>query len=688
MPARIRKARIVALAGVATTLAAIDLGVRVFANNDEARFPVLAQEVLGHGAWLFPELNGNVYLNKPLLLAWLIAAVSWPAQHVTQLTAVLPSALAGIATVVFVYCLGRQLFGDLAGWYAALIAATTQGLFLHERLAMPDMLLVALQTASVWMLARMRTSPGGVAWTGFYGVVAAAFWVKGLPALLPLAVAAAYAGFARRRLGLRWLRLGTGLPLLVVLIVPWWILGLARDSQGVHRALVIDQLLWYLPRRPDILAMTAPLRHLFGILFPWVVLVPSVAVAAGRFLRGSGAEREAVLFVVTWGVAVLALVAPSHQQRLRYYLPAVAPAALLIGWWLAGLVVRRRAPPRVPWSWCAAGAVFLVLGTLATTLSRAGRWAADAWLALPGSVFETVLLVVAGGVMLAALAGGALHHRVERGFPVAFVAAAVLVGGMYHGEVQRRNRTYDFRGALPALHSSLDGVPSVAAWGLPELPLAFYLGRPVAGVTGSQDVLALAAGTGPVVIVAGGAALEHVTHIGGLRPVGDQRLGTQRVVLASLEPPTGEGVTQTSVPTGAARSAPADPASLVAEIACLILALFGWALSRSATLPGDRRRLVGITMMTGGLAAFPRSWAALVVGAVLMVAWLWVAKSRPAWCLSELEALGLILVLPLPLDVLEDLLDGRPFTLDAPWLITAGAGGLTLMLGWQRRAAS
>ena len=39
-------------------MVAIDLGRRILATNDEARFAMLAQDVLTRGAWLFPELNG------------------------------------------------------------------------------------------------------------------------------------------------------------------------------------------------------------------------------------------------------------------------------------------------------------------------------------------------------------------------------------------------------------------------------------------------------------------------------------------------------------------------------------------------------------------------------------------------------------------------------------------------------
>ena len=83
------------LAAAAPLMAGLELGRRILGNNDDARFAVLAQDVLAHGLRMFPELNGAPYYNKPALLAWLIALVSWPAGSVSQLTAALPSIYGG-----------------------------------------------------------------------------------------------------------------------------------------------------------------------------------------------------------------------------------------------------------------------------------------------------------------------------------------------------------------------------------------------------------------------------------------------------------------------------------------------------------------------------------------------------------------------------------------------------------------
>ena len=41
-----------------------DLGRRILATNDEARFAMLPQDALTRGAWLFAQPNGAAYNNK------------------------------------------------------------------------------------------------------------------------------------------------------------------------------------------------------------------------------------------------------------------------------------------------------------------------------------------------------------------------------------------------------------------------------------------------------------------------------------------------------------------------------------------------------------------------------------------------------------------------------------------------
>jgi 4-amino-4-deoxy-L-arabinose transferase-like glycosyltransferase len=229
---------------VATLVVLLDLGRRILATNDEARFALLAQDMLARGAWFFPRLNDIGYHSKPLLHAWLIALCSWPVGHVTQLTAVLPSALAGIGTVLVVHAVGRSMFGAVAGGFAALVVLTTQGWFLHSRLPMPDMLLTLFITASLAMFWRVVAGRPGPSWLAFYAFVALAFWAKGAAGLMPLAVALVYAIATRRRGRWRELHLPAGLGLVAALVAPWWIVQWLSDGAAVRAVVMRRSSTW------------------------------------------------------------------------------------------------------------------------------------------------------------------------------------------------------------------------------------------------------------------------------------------------------------------------------------------------------------------------------------------------------------------------------------------------------------
>src|SRR5207245_10502066 len=81
------------LMAASTALLGFDLGARVLATNDEARFPMMARDILANGHWLLPEISGVPMLNKPPLHAWLIALGAWPPGAASQRTAVVPSFL-------------------------------------------------------------------------------------------------------------------------------------------------------------------------------------------------------------------------------------------------------------------------------------------------------------------------------------------------------------------------------------------------------------------------------------------------------------------------------------------------------------------------------------------------------------------------------------------------------------------
>jgi len=333
---------IAALTIVTIALLFVDLGAWVFVANDEARFPVMARDVLAHGNWLLPEIAGRPMLNKPPLHAWLIAMVSLPGGAVTPRTAALPSALGGLGVVLATAWLGTRLFGERVGVTAGFITATTEGVFSLARSPVPDMTLTLAITAAVCAFALAELEQRRGALTAFYGLTGLAFLAKGPAGLIPLAAALAYELGLHGRRGPRRLLSAPGLVILALLIVPWPVLALqAGRDDFVREVLVKDMQGQYLGLRGwHWQRLVEPVIQGAMLLLPWSALTPFAVWAAAR--ERDPHEARPARLVLVWAATAFLLIAISERQRSRYYLPLCPPLALLVAGWYCRLQLRRR----------------------------------------------------------------------------------------------------------------------------------------------------------------------------------------------------------------------------------------------------------------------------------------------------------------------------------------------------------
>ena len=343
-----RRARLAAWVPFAIVIAGsaalfgFDLGRRVLATNDEARFPVMARDILSHGHWLLPETAGGPMLNKPPLHAWLIALAAWPTGVVSQRAAVVPSFIAAVVVVMLTCWMARRLFEPDVALAAGVIVATTAGMCALARSPVPDMTLAVCIAAA--MAAFIAAELGGQrdAWLGFYVLVGLACWVKGPAGLLPLLVALVYEWTVFGWRGASRMRPGVGGTILVILIAPWW--GLAAHTgrgQFVHDVVRADMMQGYNPLRAVTWhRLIEPLNAAVTILFPWSVLLPFAVWWTARRWKTSAAAGERLSLV--WALVVFVVVAASSRQRWRYYLPLCVPAALLTAPWLCGRLGRQK----------------------------------------------------------------------------------------------------------------------------------------------------------------------------------------------------------------------------------------------------------------------------------------------------------------------------------------------------------
>ncbi len=106
-----------------------NLGARDLWEPDETRYAVVAREMKETGNWIVPHLNGAIYSEKPPLFFWLVN-LSTLLLGDNEFANRLPSALAGLITVLVTFLLGARLFGVRAGFLSGLVLVT--GFFLSQ----------------------------------------------------------------------------------------------------------------------------------------------------------------------------------------------------------------------------------------------------------------------------------------------------------------------------------------------------------------------------------------------------------------------------------------------------------------------------------------------------------------------------------------------------------------------------
>jgi hypothetical protein len=231
--------------------------------------------------------------------------------------------------------------------------------------------------------------------------------------------------------------------------------------------------------------LAGPPQHLVGILFPWALVAPLAVWQVVRAVRAGCPERDALRLALVWAGALLLCLGVAEQQRLRYYLPLVPPAGLMLGWW--GARATAGVDGRLPWRLYAVAAAVVALATAIAVVIRP-TWATGAHVAFPTSAAETATLVVGLLVMLGALVVGVRRGQLSRVFALACLGSAVWVAGWYHWELERRNAAYDYPRVRAEAQRLLPEAPVVATWGVYNLPLSFYLGRRVAAIGTDADL--------------------------------------------------------------------------------------------------------------------------------------------------------------------------------------------------------
>jgi 4-amino-4-deoxy-L-arabinose transferase-like glycosyltransferase len=336
---------LVSLAGcvlLASVLAFSGLGMRPLISPAEARYALIAREMLESGDWIQPHFNHARYYEKPPLTYWSVAA-SYRLFGFTEFASRLPSALAYIGTVLLTFLLARELVGSGAAPFAALIYATSLGPYLFGRFLFTDTLLVFWLSVSLLGLAKIARRPASRAGpVMFYLGASLAGLTKGLIGLLfPFATAAAYAFFVGGSSFVRRLRPGLGLGIVGIVFGPWHVLLARRDPEFLRFYFVNEHLARFFGHREPLnyTPLSVPAFWISTLLwlFPWILFLPSALP------RRRGRWSQSLVLVWIWSAVILVFFTLTASRMEYYALPAFPALAVILGsgWWRF-LTSRRR----------------------------------------------------------------------------------------------------------------------------------------------------------------------------------------------------------------------------------------------------------------------------------------------------------------------------------------------------------
>lgn len=332
---------------------------------DEPRYAAIAEELrsLRHGpkGLVLLHLNGVPYTQKPPLYFWTAALFGAPGEHVDERAARLPSALAGVGTVLGTVWIGHLLLGRLAlGVLAGALLATSFRFAWSARRAQLDILLTGFELIAVAIFLWLALRAGGVerarrhpaALAGLHAALGAAALTKGPVGWLPLGVFAAWLLWTGRTGS--WRALGPPWAWLLSLgPVSLWALGaVALAPAGFAGEALTENLLGrFFAGSAHARPATYYLYQLPLDFLPWSLALPPALVFAWRRARatpaaappsaptmpappggGASAEpsRDAMRFLLVWVAVPFVFFCCSAGKRGLYLLPIFPPLALLV----------------------------------------------------------------------------------------------------------------------------------------------------------------------------------------------------------------------------------------------------------------------------------------------------------------------------------------------------------------------
>ncbi|MBZ8178697.1 ArnT family glycosyltransferase [Oscillatoria salina] len=343
------------------------LGNTGLVDETEPLFAEAARQMTETGDWITPYFNGETRFDKPPLVYWLMA-IGYKLIGVNEWAVRLPSALAAIALMFLAFYtlrrFGFPIFASptqtiaqnqrqlwLSAWLGAAFIALNPQTIVWARTGVSDMLLNGCMSMALLCFFVGYATQENVAsdspkfrrlpnfwYLAFYVLISLAVLTKGpvglvLPGLIILSFLL-YLGKFREVVA--ELKLFWGIPLFLLITVPWYVLVIWRNGQDY-----INSFFGYhnFERFTGVVnGHDAPWYFYFLVVLigfiPWSIYLP-LAIASSRFWRRSiwrrqPRSRQLGLFAFFWFTAIFVFFTIAVTKLPSYVIPLLPAAAILV----------------------------------------------------------------------------------------------------------------------------------------------------------------------------------------------------------------------------------------------------------------------------------------------------------------------------------------------------------------------
>ncbi|MEP7329230.1 MAG: glycosyltransferase family 39 protein [Betaproteobacteria bacterium] len=355
------------IALTATLIWFAGLDSRRLQHPDEGRYAEIAREMAVRGDYVTPRLNDLKYFEKPPLQYW-VGALTFRVFGVSEWTARLPAALAGLLAVLVVGWTGARLASPTVGAYAAL---TLLGCVWHAGLA-HFLTLDAVLTfwLTLALCAFLLAQRDGLAQKGqrhwmwvAYAAAAGATLSKGLVALvIPGATLVLYSLLTRDIGPWRRLHAWSGMLLYLALTAPWFGLVAHANPEFLQFFFIHEHFDRYLSDSHNRTGEWWYFVPWFVLgLLPWLLVWLITLPRSWRDAAANGNGFSWARFCTVWSAFIFLFFSISGSKLPSYILPLFPALALVIGFEMTRLSSRALAWIAMPLS---VGATLLVAAWL------------------------------------------------------------------------------------------------------------------------------------------------------------------------------------------------------------------------------------------------------------------------------------------------------------------------------------